>query len=304
MIETRPTPWWLPQTPKGSFISYNATYGDRIGKYFDRFNKDSFKCNIEIPDGTFDKIDYYFHDPRKYGFDPNKKYPLLIFIHGLTNALQDESTFINYSGAEFFATQEYQDELEGAFILVPKANEYNDNEVCKGSWSDGYIDPLYNTINDFIDKYAKNSISKISILAASKSLKMTYKLVVKYPELFDIFIELSSNRLPNNSEIEIFNKNDIFFFYALCKHDELNDYEIQVKPYLKNIKKINKHFIFLPDWIYHGNKGIASGYELGRFEMGQHCLIVSFMVNLLFDDGTPMYDKFPKGFLNWFKTIL
>ena len=59
-----------------------------------------------------------------------------------------------------------------------------------------------------------------------------------------------------------------------------------------------KHsFIFTPDFVYNGDKGIAS-INFG-FEMGQHCLMNGIQANLMFDDGTPMYPSLPNGMTGW-----
>ena len=64
---------------------------------------------------------------------------LYTFIHGATNAL-DGRKCIGHSGAEIFASEEYQKKMDGAFILVPLANEKRDeNGTLKDSWGAEYV---------------------------------------------------------------------------------------------------------------------------------------------------------------------
>ncbi len=111
---TKPLPPWADKIPEGAFISYETTY--KVGEYFSLFKKE-----------RFGSMDYYFYDPTEHGFSKDKTYPLFIFLHGATNALEGD-VCINYAGAEFYATEEYQNDFGGAYLLVPLANEYYDEE--------------------------------------------------------------------------------------------------------------------------------------------------------------------------------
>ena len=134
---TKPLPPWANEIPEGAFISYETTY--KVGEYFSLFKKEHF-CSM----------DYYFYDPTEHGFAKDKKYPLFVFLHGATNALEGD-VCINYAGAEFYATEEYQNDFGGAYLLVPLANEYYDDEHnLHGCWDESYTEPLFNLINNFI----------------------------------------------------------------------------------------------------------------------------------------------------------
>ena len=87
-------PPWADQMPEGAFISYGPT--NKVGEFFDRFHKENF-----------DGIDCYFYDPTEHGWAKDKKYPVLVFMHGYGNALEGD-VCINYAGAEFYSKEEYQ----------------------------------------------------------------------------------------------------------------------------------------------------------------------------------------------------
>ena len=127
MNENKPLPPWANIIPEGAFISYTPTY--KVGEYFDRFHKESFKPTDFAP------LTYYFYDPTEHGYPKEKTYPLITFLHGTSNALEGD-VCINYAGGEFYSKDEYQKTLGGAYLLIPLANEYRNEEGrVRGGWS-------------------------------------------------------------------------------------------------------------------------------------------------------------------------
>lgn len=102
--------------------------------------------------------------------------------------------------------------------------------------------------------------------------------------------------------MDVWDKLGVTLFFALCKHDELYTFEEQAVPRFERIKAMKHSYIFTPEWTYNGDGGVASinfGYEIG-----QHCLMNEVQMNLMFDDGTPMDDQLPNGFIGWLKEKL
>jgi len=165
---TKPLPPWADKIPEGAFISYETTY--KVGEYFSLFKKERFgsmDCSMNH------SMDYYFYDPTEHGFSKDKTYPLFVFLHGATNALEGD-VCINYAGAEFYATEEYQNDFGGAYLLVPLANEYYDEEKnLKGFWDDSYTEPLFNLINNFIQTKT-NGVSKKVVFGNSAGATMSF----------------------------------------------------------------------------------------------------------------------------------
>ena len=59
---------------------------------------------------------------------------------------------INYTGAELYASDPYQKTLGGAFILIPVANEYRDDDGrVQGYWSPDYFEIVHSLFLDFIE---------------------------------------------------------------------------------------------------------------------------------------------------------
>lgn len=282
---------WAKEIPEGAFISSNPTY--KVGEHFDLYRSDNAAG-----------MKYYFFDPTEHGYEKGKAYPVLIFLHGYSNAMEGDIC-INYTGAEFFATEKYQKDLGGAYVLVPLANEKKNSEgKIVDSWSEAYTTSLFELINSFIEKYAapNGGISKKLLWGNSAGASMTYYMASKYPAFFNVLIPVGSDNIPADSVIDDWDKNDVHLFFAMGKRDELNDYKGAVVPRFPRFNKMKHCFIFDPDWVYNGDKGIAS-INFG-FEMGQHCLVNAMHANLMFDDGTPMEPRLPNGLTEWIREAL
>ncbi len=158
-MSDKPTPPWANEIPQGSFISYAPTY--KVGEYFDRFHKET------VSDGS--TLSYYFYDPTEHGYEKGKTYPLLVVMHGTSNALEGDIC-INYAGAEFYSKDDYQKALGGAYILVPLAPEYRDESgACHGNWNEIETKKVFEVVNDFIKNHTEENggISKKAILGNS-----------------------------------------------------------------------------------------------------------------------------------------
>ena len=293
-MSEKPTPPWANIIPEGSFISYSPTY--KVGEYFNRFHKES--------ETEASKLSYYFFDPTEYGFEKGKKYPLLVFMHGTSNALEGD-VCINYSGAEFCSKDDYQKTIGGAYILIPLAPEYRgDDGKVHGTWHDVETKLVYDLILSFIkDHTEKNGgISKKAILGNSSGGTMTLKMTYDFPDFFNIAVPMGAPEIPDPKLFDLYDENDVHLFFAIGKHDEINDYNENVAPLIPRLQKMKHCFIFTPDWVYNGNHGIAS-INFG-YEMGQHCIINPMHCNLMFDDGTPMEARLPEGVTGWLSEAL
>lgn len=113
---------WADGMPADSFVSTAPTY--EVGRYFNLFEEDFFDASKT---NDTQSMKYYYFDPTCHGYPAGTDYPLLVFLHGASNALVGK-TCVNYTGAEYFASPDYQADLGGAYILVPIANEYKDEE--------------------------------------------------------------------------------------------------------------------------------------------------------------------------------
>ena len=295
-MENKVLPPWANEIPEGDFISYEPTY--KVGEYFSRFHKDFFEPE------DFERLGYYFYDPTEHGFEKGREYPVLIFFHGYTNALAGD-VCINYAGAEFYAKDEYQKALGGAYILVPLANEVREADGnVSGSWDETYCKPVHDLICNFMEKHAAQNggVSKKIIFGNSRGSSMCFMIVDAYTDFFDALVPIATSDISTDEALDRYDQNDVWLFFAICKHDEFNDYETKIVPRLPRLKRMKHCFIFTPEWARNGDHGIAS-LNFG-VEMGQHCLINPMHCNMMFDDGTPMEESLPEGVTGWLSKMI
>ncbi len=287
----KPLPPWADQIPDGAFISYAPTY--KVGEYFSRFHKEIYEPS------DFESLGYYFYDPTEHGFEKGHEYPLFLFLHGFTNALEGD-VCINYAGAEFYAKDEYQKAVGGAYILIPLANEVRgaDGKVT-GSWEERHLKPIHDLVCEFINKHAaaNGGVSKKFVFGNSRGATMCFKIVDAYTDFFNGLIPIGTSDISDDATLDRYDQNDIWLLFAIGKKDEFNNYEKEIVPRLPRLKRMKHCFILTPEWVYNGDHGIAS-INFGT-EMGQHCLINPMHCNMMFDDGTPMEASLPDGVTGW-----
>lgn len=288
-------PDWAKYMRPEEFISYSVTYKGKI--YYELFDEHVFHC------GETGDIRYYVYDPVKHGKPSDKKYPVLMFFHGASNALMGIDC-IMCCGAEQFASPEYQERMGGAYIVVPVANEKrNENSNIEGAWSNfdiPYHIPVKGIWDRVMNEYPDNAGSKI-ILGASSGGAFTWKLLEEYHDYFDGAMPIASGYIPDNAALDKIAESKTKILVAHGRHDEMADFEECVEPYLEKLRTMKNTELFLPEWVYNGDGGIASVFY--GFEMGQHCMINWVQSDLRFDDGKAAEDFPYDGVTEWVKKI-
>ncbi|MCR5282416.1 MAG: hypothetical protein K6E18_03530 [Lachnospiraceae bacterium] len=278
---------WYDEVPEGDFISKEPTY--RVGDLFDRFHKDEYTYKDS-------KLKYYWYDPREFGTADDGKLTLLTFLHGTSNALVGD-VCINYTGAELYASDSYQKTLHGAFILIPVANEYYDEDgKVMGYWSPDYFEIVHSLYLDFI-REKTNGVGLRILLGNSSGAIFALRLMDHCMDDFDIVIPVGSDALPDDAGLDQYDEKGKCLFLAICKRDEFHPFEDHLKSRMGRLERMKDVFLYLPEWTRNGDKGIAS--IIGGVEMGQHCLMNAIQSNLMFDDGTPMDPRLPNGLTGW-----
>lgn len=288
-------PDWAKYLKDGEFISYSTTYKSRL--YLDLFDEYVYPCK-ETGD-----IKYYVYDPVKHGSSPEKKYPVLMFFHGASNALMGIDC-IMCCGAEQYASPKYQQDMGGAYVIVPLANESRrENGHIDGTWSEESI-PYHIPIKAIYDKAVNEhseNIGKKFIIGASSGGFFTWRMLEENPDFFEAAIPIASGYMPNEKSLEKIGSTKTKILVAHGQHDEMAEFGQCVKPFLKNLEKMKNCELFLPEWVYNGDGGIASVFY--GFEMGQHCMINWIQANIMFDDGSPADERFPRGITGWVKDV-
>lgn len=294
--ETRnenPCPPWQEQIKEDDFISCNPSYV--LGEYWDEFDECTYP-NRETGD-----ITYYVYDPVKHGAAPDKKYPVLMWIHGLNCAI-DGRRCVGYCGAEQYASRTYQEAMGGgAYIVVPLANEKRlEDDTIVGSWDEKYIAP----VKALFDKVCTENADYISckfVMGASSGGYFTWRLLEDYTKDFDGAIPIASGYVPSDENLKKIDNAGIQLIIAHGQHDEMAVFEQCIAPREESLLAMKNSLCYFPDWVRNGDGGVASvNYGM---EMGQHCMINQFQANLMYDDATCYDERLPKGVTGWIKNV-
>ena len=289
---TTAVPEWAKYMKDGEFISYYTTYKSKI--YFDLFDKYSYPC-AESGD-----ITYYVYDPVKHGAPADKKYPVLMWLHGASNAL-DGVKCIMCCGAEQYASPKYQQAMGGAYIIVPLANEKRlENGNIEGTWSEIYSAPIKG-IYDKVCKDREKNIGKKFVMGASSGGYFTWQLLEDYTDFFDGAIPISSGYVPADEALDRISDSGVKLIIAHGQHDEMADFDECIVPRMEKLKSMKNCICFFPEWVYNGDGGISSVHF--GIEMGQHCMINWIQTNLIFDNGIPADERLSGGITGWIKEV-
>ncbi len=290
MSDNHPVPEWAKLLPEGEFISYLPSYTG--GKYFDLFDEYVYPCE-ETGD-----ITYYVYDPVKHGADPDGRYPVLLWLHGATNALNGKFCICN-CGGELFASPEYQREMGGAYVVVPLANEKTDESgALVETFSEKYFAPLKGIVERVCDD---GRAGKVFAMGGSLGGWVTWKLAEKFPESFNAIIPISTGYVPTDGRLENIARHNIKVYFTLGKHDETLEFDRDIAPRIQKMEELGFMYFF-PDWVKNGDGGVASLFY--GWEMGQHCMINQVQANLMYDDGTPYDERLPRGVCGWIRSVV
>lgn len=285
-------PEWAKYMKDGEFISYSTTYKSRI--YLDLFDEYTFPC------AETGNIRYYVYDPIKYGADPSKKYPVLMWLHGASNSLMGADC-IMCCGAEQYASPKYQREMGGAYLIVPLANEQRlDDGSILGTWSEIYSAPI-KAIYDKVCCENSQNVGKKFVMGASSGGYFTWKLIEDHGAYFDGAMPISSGYIPPYEALDVISESGIKLLIAHGRHDEMAVFDECITPCIDKLLQLKNCICFFPEWVYNGDGGLSSVFY--GFEMGQHCMINWVQNNLVFDNGKPADERLPNGVTGWIKNI-
>lgn len=294
------TPPWTHLMEEGQFISYGPTFQSKI--YFDLFDE------YVYPSKETGDIRYYVYDPVKHGMPEDKTYPVLMWLHGMNNAL-DGIKCIFCCGAEQYASPKYQEAMGGAYIIVPLANEERLPDMSiKGAWNTFkndsedsiYSDALKGIYDKVCDEHKEN-VEKRFVMGASSGGYMTWQMLKHYPDYFAGAIPISAGYLPDEEMLNQLEQTKTQVIVAHGKLDELAPFEYAIEPNREKYESMKNVICYFPQWVQNGDKGISS--ICYGFEMGQHCMINQIQANLMFDDGNAMDERFPNGITGWIRSV-
>lgn len=138
-------------------------------------------------------------------------------------------------------------------------------------------------------------------MGASAGGYFTWRLIEDYPQDFEGAIPIASGYIPEKESLKKIEEAGIRLIVAHGLHDEMAVFEKCMKPRQEDLQGMNHCICYFPEWVRNGDKGVASvNYGM---EMGQHCLINQFQMNLMYDDGTCFDERFPNGVTGWIREV-
>lgn len=282
--------------PWGEYLTETDVVSEAQGKdvyiqYTELFDEYVY----ENPDETIGDLTYYFYDPIAHGADPEGTYPLVMWLHGGGNATQGR-TAIMLCGAAAYASEEFQEELGGMYILFPMANP-----------DLGWTEDCTATLKGIVDEVTETHDIQGEFIVAGQSMGgfMTNYWLEDYAEDTDIVMWINT-RVPDVETVRKYSDMGIIMWAENGIHDETIAFTDVYPDGPEAYDGIENFQYTVLEWIRNGDKSIVSiNYsDDPSGEMGQHCSCLQYNRNLIFDDGTPDDPNLPEGVTGWIRDAL
>lgn len=153
------------------------------------------KLRTLYDDWEFKGLDYCYFSPIEENIT-EKKYPLIIYIHGLWHWWYKRSQ-LNNSYFEYMASKEIQSKFKEwwAHILLPRVPEKMPSVA--------YTKKVQDLINNFINIHInKIDTKQIFIMWSSAWWWMARRLLIQNPELYSKALITCANKIPTNNELK------------------------------------------------------------------------------------------------------
>ncbi len=176
-------------------------------------------------------LDYEYYSPA--GKLDSKKYPLVIFLHGIGHGDYVGSQLAD-SDMPYWTSSELQSRFSegGAYILLPRAPE---NKV--EYWGDSFVEPLRALIDDFIATHNNVDTTRISITGSSQGGAMVWNMLNAYPEYFATAFPLASTKTPTSNTLKKCSSTAIWIIAS--KKDPIINYELSTMTIWNNVCSTN-----------------------------------------------------------------
>ena len=320
MSECANYPWGKYLLPNDK-ISVQATYDPR--PCLEMFEKRVFPS----VDEKVGDLTYYFYDPTLHGYSADGKYPLIFALHGAGAALHGIDA-VAWSGAAMYASEAYQERMGGAYILVPLANEVQQEDgSMRGLWMSPasepdhsiyepsilaqvepylknghianmlgtdtiYADTLYKLLHTTLDKYP--AIKNTVLFGTSSGGYGGWRVLINHPEDFAFAVLMAGAYLPATCELKKIEESGCEVLVAHSRNDEAVPFELATAPNMPFFEASPRFRTFCPVLIRRGDHGVASNPFSGH-EIGQHCINDIIQQDLMYDDGQPCDPGIPEG---------
>ncbi len=249
-------------------------------------------------------LDYKYYSP--VGNNDGKKYPIVIFLHGIGHG-EYAGSQLDDSGMAYWASSELQSRFinGGAFILLPRCPE-NINVF----WGDSLIEPLHALIDDFIKQHKDNvDTTRIAISGSSQGGAMVWNMLDAYPEYFSAAFPIASTETPTTSVLKRASGTAVWLLAS--SKDPVVNYTLSTMPIWNRVCENNAHpencrlstfgTVYNPD----GSKSSDNHHLAGVITYDLHTL-----KNGLYPDMTTVDGKgrtvdltAPNGLIKWISSV-
>jgi len=248
-------------------------------------------------------LDYEYYSPA--GKVDSKKYPLVIFLHGIGHGGSVGSQLAD-SDMPYWSSSELQSRFSegGAYILLPRAPEEKVDY-----WGESLVEPLRALIDDFIKENPNVDTTRISITGSSQGGAMVWNMLEAYPEYFATAFPLASTKTPTESTLRKCASTAIWIIAS--KKDPIINYELSTMSVWNNICETNNQpdncrlsslgTVYNPD----GTKSSDNHHLAKVITYDLHTLDEGDYPNMTTVNGVGMTVNLssPKGLIKWISAI-
>jgi len=203
----------------------------------------------QFKDGKYKKMDYCYFSPKKLK-NNKKKYPLIVYVHGLAHGRRKRSQ-VNDSYFPYMVSKEMQLKFNEwwAHILLPRLPEYMFDVF--------YTSKLQLLINDYVRKNVDSiDLNQIIIMWSSAGGGMAWRLLIRNPKFYSKALITCANKVPSKKQLKIVSNKPIWLVAA--KKDPIIPFFSQKFTWnrLKKLTKVPnfcrftifKNKVYCPDW--------------------------------------------------------
>ncbi len=294
---------WGKDLAYDDFVSQTQAYA--YGSYLDLYEVRTFDSGDE----AVGEMTYYVYDPIAHGADADGTYPVILWLHGSGNALDGEMA-VPYSGAEAFASPEYQEAMGGAYIICPLANETRDEKgQTLGNWmtttEDGKTSKYSAALKGILDTVMEENadhIGKVIVSGTSAGGYGAWRFILDHTDAVDACLLMAAAYLPTEDELNRIDASGMRLWITHGYRDELVTYDRVIEPILTRLMRMENVEVTILDWVRNADHGVAT-INFG-LEMGQHCICAQIGANMIFADGTPADISHPDGVTGWIRDVV
>jgi predicted peptidase len=254
------------------------------------------------------------------------KNPLFVWLHGGGEGGTDPSIVLLANEVTNYADKEFQDNLGGAYVLVPQAKTmwldgYDWHGEAKEPGASIYNESLIELIKSYVDANPDIDTDRIYVSGCSNGGFMTINLAVLEPDYFAAYIPICLGYRGEHFTDEMIETiKDLPMWIIYAQNDTTLDPEVYSKPIIEKLEKAgasNLHITELPDvadstgrfknddgtpyqynghwsWVYFDNNECedANGENCWAWLAEQKKPLVKSMVaHVVGDDWGPAVDK-------------